>query len=168
MWLFSIWIFLSYGKKKMWHGRSERIQCVLKERVTLKCDFVSCSLCSSSWFRTCWSIRSFWWLRWSHFSMCWDASWSGNEEAHVAASVYRQNCRAPNLSFLNSVISNLPFYLFMKISSGSLALSFLGGWTQLSFPGTACFYILGNIFWVMQMLWQCIPFVIRALTHSLD
>lgn len=83
------------------------------------------------------------------------------------------------LQFLDRTSEHLTFHLwiqrsqifhftFYEISSGSLSW-FSGWWTQLSFPETACFYIfVGSIFWVMQMLWQCTPFVIRALTHSLE
>lgn len=59
-----------------------------------------------------------------------------------AASVFRQNLRLPNLSFVNSEISDLPFLPFMRISSRVIGSWFSGWWTQLSFPGAACFYIL--------------------------
>lgn len=85
-----------------------------------------------------------------------------------AASVFRQNLRAPNLSFVNSEISDLPFYLLWEFHQGHWLLVFWVVNSVIISWDSLFLYFVGSIFWVMQMLWQCTPFVIRALTHSLE
>lgn len=166
MWLFSIWIFLSYGKKNVtWQKWENTVPVEGKSYSEMQFCVLFLVFLFLMENMLVYNVLVTEVITFQHVLGCF-MKWQWRSPC--ATSVFRQNLRAPNLSFVNSVISDLPFYLLWEFHQGHWLLVFWVVNSGIISWDSLFLYFVGSIFWVMRMLQQCAPFVVRALTHPLE